>query len=123
MKAMDTKDNAMPEPDLWWIAAYHARSPEVWAGIAAGMIYVYGKSPLAGRAARATEAAVSGLLAYSTGPWVANWASVSEPVAVIVLSSVGYLILDLARSIVADRQIFKDIIIRRLGGGGGGGNG
>lgn len=110
----------MPDPELWWQAAARARDPEVWAGIAAGMIYVYTKSPLTQIAARVAEAAMCGLLAYSTGSWAAEWAGVSEPVAVILLSSVGYPALDVTRSLVADRQILKEIITRRLGGGGNG---
>ncbi|MBM3604282.1 MAG: hypothetical protein FJX25_05870 [Alphaproteobacteria bacterium] len=106
----------MPDPDLWWQAAAHARSPEVWAGIAAGMIYVYNKSPLPARASRAAEATVSGLLAYSAGEWAAAWAGVHEAIAVILLASLGYAILDVARSLIADREILKDIIVKRLGG-------
>ncbi|SCX88128.1 hypothetical protein [Paracoccus tibetensis] len=107
----------MPDdPQLWWRAAANARSPEVWAGILAGMIYVYNKSPLPARGARAAEAMVSGLLAYATGEWVAAWAGVHEAIAVILLASLGYLILDVARSLVADRQILKEILIKRLGG-------
>lgn len=110
----------MPEdPTLWWQAAASARSTEVWAGIAAGMIYVYHKSPLT-RSGRLAEAAVSGLLAYSAGAWAADFAWVTEPVAVILVSSIGYLVLDLTRSIVADREILKEIISRKLGGGGNG---
>lgn len=107
----------MSDPHLWWEVAAKARDPEVWAGIAAGMIYVFLKSPLPTIHGRASEAIVSGLLAYSTGSWAADFTGVSEPVAVILLASVGYLALDLARSIVADRQILKDIIVKRLGGG------
>lgn len=107
------------EPEFWWQTANGARSPEVWAGIAAGCIYVYSKSPLAHVSSRLAEASVSALLAYSAGPWCAAWAGVSEPVAVILLSSVGYLALDVARSIVADRKILAEIITRRLGGGNG----
>lgn len=107
----------MPDdPNLWWRAAASARSPEVWAGIAAGMIYVYSKSPLPSRTARLAEAVVSGLLAYAAGEWVAAWAGVHESIAVILIASLGYLILDVARSLVADRQTLKEIIIKRLGG-------
>lgn len=106
----------MPDPELWWQAAARARSPEVWAGIAAGMIYVYNKSPLPSRTSSAAEAAVSGLLAYAAGEWVAAWAGVNEAMAVILLASLGYAVLDVARSIVADREILKEIIIKRLGG-------
>jgi hypothetical protein len=107
------------DPEIWWEVAARARSPEVWAGILAGMIYVYNKSPLATRPARLSEAAVSGLLAYSAGEWAAEWVGVAEPVAVILLSSVGYVALDVTRGLIADRKVIADIISRRLGGGNG----
>lgn len=106
----------MADPDTWWRVAYGARSPEVWAGIAAGMLYVFNKSPLPTRASRMLEAVVSGLLAYSAGEWAAAFAGVHEAVAVILLASLGYAALDVARSLVADREILKEIIAKRLGG-------
>lgn len=110
------KAPAMSEPEAFWLAMFHARTMEVWAGIAAGCIYVYSKSPLPTKAGRMGEASVSGLLAFSSGAYVAQWAGVHESVAVILLSSLGYLILDVARSVVADRDVLKGIIIKRLGG-------
>ena len=111
-----TRAMVASDPQFWFEAAAGARSPEVWAGIAAGMIYVYNKSPLATLPGRIAEAAVSGLLAYSAGEWAAEFTGVNEPVAVILLSSIGYLALDVARSVIADREVIKDIIHRRLGG-------
>lgn len=106
----------MIEPESLWLAAYQSRTLEVWAGIAAGCIYVYTKSPLPTKTAKLGEAAVSGLLAFSAGTYVSEWARVPESVAVILLSSMGYLILDVARSVVADRDVLKEVIIKRLGG-------
>lgn len=107
----------MSEPEIWWHVAARARSPEVWAGIAGGMIYIWMKSPLTNTSARIAESSVGGLLAYATGKWAAEWAGIAEPLAVILITAVGYPALDVARSLVADREILKDIIIRRLGGG------
>lgn len=106
------------DADFWWRAAWAARSPEVWAGILAGMIYVYLKSPLPSVSGRLSEALVSGLIAYAAGEWAAEFAGVREPVAVILLAAVGYVALDVARSLVADRQVIAEILRRRFGGGG-----
>ena len=40
----------------------------------------------------------------------------SEPIAVIIVTAIGYLGLDVLTSIVADRAVIRAIIIRRLGG-------
>ena len=81
----------------------------------AGTLYVYRKSP-SSRMSRVIEAGISGMLGYSVGPDAAGWAGINEAVAVLLISSLGYLILDVLTSIVADRAVLRDIIIKRLGG-------
>ncbi|WP_294932337.1 hypothetical protein [uncultured Paracoccus sp.] len=104
------------DPNLWRAIA-GARSPEVWIALFAGTLYVYRKSPHPSRLTRGAEAGISGMIGYSVGPDAAAWAGVNEAFAVITLSSLGYLLLDVATSIVADRAVLRDILIRRLGGG------
>lgn len=101
-------------PDLWQTVA-NARSPEVWMALIAGTLYVYRKSA-SSRTSRVIEAGISGMLGYSVGPDAGNWAGINEAVAVLLISSLGYLILDVLTSIVADRAVLRDIIIKRLGG-------
>lgn len=84
----------------------------------AGMLYVYRRSEHPTHLSRALEAGVSGMIAYSVSQDAAAWAGVNDAVAALVLTSVGYLLLDVARSIVADRAMLKKIIINRLGGRG-----
>ncbi len=104
------------DPNLWRSIA-GARSPEVWIALIAGTLYVYRKSQHPSRLSRVIEAGISGMMAYPFGPDAAAWAGISEALAVILLSSCGYLLLDVATSIVADRAVLRDILVKRLGGG------
>ncbi|MGA0615962.1 hypothetical protein [Paracoccus sp. KR1-242] len=104
------------DPNLWRSIA-GARSPEVWIALFAGVLYVYRKSPHQSRVSRVIEAGISGMIGYSIGPDAAAWAGANEAFAVILLSSLGYLGLDVLTSVVADRAVLREIIIRRLGGG------
>lgn len=104
------------DPNLWREIA-GARTAEVWAGILAGMLYVYQKSPHPSWYMRLLEAIISGLIAYACSDWAAERVGVPLPLAAGFLAACGYLILDVVRSIIADREILKDIIVKRLGGG------
>lgn len=112
-----TREVMSDNPDLWQ-SLTSARSPEVWVAMVAGALYVYRKSTHASRASRVFEAGISGMLGYSLGPDVAQWAGVNEAIAVVLLSSLGYLCLDVLTSLVADRKVLRSIIIKRLGGKG-----
>ena len=102
-------------PDLWQTVA-NARSPEVWIAIAAGILYVYRKSPHPSRFSRVIEAGISGMLGYSIGPAAAAWAGVNDAVTHVLITALGFLALDVLTSVVADRAVLRDIIIKRLGG-------
>lgn len=104
------------DPNMWLRAITGARSPEVWAGIAAGVLYVYQKSPQPTTSARIVEALVSALLAYSTSEAVSVWVGFHQGIVAALIASLGYLILDVGRSVVADREMLKEIIVKRLGG-------
>ena len=100
-----------------WQTIANARSPEVWIALIAGTLYVYRKSENPSRITRMIEAGISGMLGYSVGPDMAKWASVNDALAVVLISSLGYLCLDVLTSIVADRAVLREILIKRLGGG------
>lgn len=104
------------DPNLWRTVA-GARSPEVWIALITGALYVYRKSAHPSRITRVIEAGISGMVGYSVGPAAATWAGVNDALAVLLLSSIGYLGLDIITSIVADRAMIREILIRRLGGG------
>ena len=104
------------DPNIWERIA-SGRSPEVWVALFAGTLYVYRKSENTSKVTRVIEAGISAMLAYSLGPDVASWAGINDSIAVVMIASLGYLMLDVLTSVVADRAVIKDIIIRRLGGG------
>lgn len=87
--------------------------------LAAGVLYVYRKSPHPSRFSRMVEASISGMIGYSVGDSAAEWAGVNEALSFLLITAVGYLALDVLTSIVADRRMLRDIIIKRLGGGNG----
>ena len=68
---------------------------------------------------RVTEAGISGGLGFALAPSAAQWAYGSEAIAAVLITSLGYLGLDVLTSLVADRAVIREIIVRRLGGGGG----
>lgn len=107
----------MIEQPSFWSQVSSARSPEVWIALIAGTLYVYRKSENPSRITRVIEAGISGMLGYSVGPDAATWAGVNDALAVVLISSLGYLMLDVLTSVVADRAVLKEVIIKRLGGG------
>lgn len=93
-----------------------ARSPEVWIALGAGILYVYRKSPHPSRLSRVIEAGISGMIGYSIGPDAAQWAGINDAISVLLVASLGYLMLDVFNSIVSDRKVIREIIVKRLGG-------
>lgn len=104
------------DPNIWERIA-SARTPEVWIAIAAGTLYVYRKSENPKRITSVIEAGISGMLGYAVGPDASKWVGVNDALGVLLVTALGYLALDVITSVVADRAVFKEIIIRRLGGG------
>lgn len=103
------------DPNIWERIA-SGRTPEVWIAIAAGTLYVYRKSENPSRVTRVIEAGISCMLGYAVGPDAASWAGINPAIAHLLISSLGYLMLDVLTSVVADRAILKSIIVKRLGG-------
>lgn len=104
----------MTDPELWRAVA-EARSPETWAAVVAGVLYVYRKSS-GSRFVRVLEAGMSGLIGYAVGPDSATWAGVNEALATLLMTSMGYLGLDVVSSIVADRSTIRELVLRLMGG-------
>lgn len=105
----------MTDPELWRAVA-EARSPETWAAVVAGVLYVYRKSDQASRFICSVEAGMSGLIGYAVGPDSAAWAGVNEALGTLLMTSMGYLALDVVASIVADRSTIRELILRLVGG-------
>lgn len=93
-----------------------SRSPEVWMALFAGAIYVFRKSASPSLIMKLSEATISGLLGFSVGPDSAEWSGANVALSTLLITTLGYLILDVLTSIVADRAVFRELIIRYLGG-------
>lgn len=93
-----------------------SRSPEVWMALFAGAIYVFRKSASQRLSMKFLEATISGLLGFSVGPDMATWSGANDALSTLLITTLGYLALDALSSIVADRAVFKEMLIRYLGG-------
>lgn len=91
------------------------RSPEEWMALFAGVLYVFRKSQTPG-VGRFIECFISGLLGFAVGPDASVWAGINHALGTLLITTLGYLVLDAASSLVADRGFFKDILLRYLGG-------
>lgn len=105
------------DPNVWR-CLLNSRSPEVWVALVAGVAYVYRKGSGLPVYTRITEALISGMIAFSLGPTVAVWFDINEALGVVLLSSLGYLVLDVTASVISDRELIKSVIIKRLRGEG-----
>lgn len=68
---------------------------------------------------RVAIAAVSGGIGYALAGEFAAWTGRSEVLGAFLLTAFGYVALDLAASLLADRKLVREIILKRLGGSGG----
>lgn len=94
------------------------RPIEFWVALIAGMLIVIERHKEKPMVARALIAAISGGIGYSMAPEVAAYTGRSEVLAVMVLTTFGYLVIDLTTSLIQDRDFVKDIVKSRLGKGG-----
>lgn len=93
-----------------------ARSPEVWTATLAGMLYVFRKSEQKTQKLKFVDAGMAGLIGFSVGPAAAHWADVNEALGVVLVTSLGYLVLDVLTAIVADGSTLREVILRIIGG-------
>lgn len=107
----------MSDKETIFQALMGGRSPEVWIALFAGTLYVYRKSENPSRMARVIEAGISCMLGYAVAPDAAEWAGANPALAHLAISSLGYLALDFATSIIADREALKQFLLAKLGGG------
>ena len=96
------------------------RPPEFWVGLVAAALYVFRKSESKHLWMRITEGGISAGLGFLLAPAAAQWAGGSEAIAAVLLTGLCYLGLDVLTSIVTDRMVIREMILRRLGGSGGG---
>jgi len=91
------------------------KPPEFWIAMAVGVLVVLHRNAEKSRIVRVTLAAISGGMAYSLAPEVAEWTGRSETLAAMVIGAFGYLFLDFGAALLSDRDLLKEIILKRLG--------
>lgn len=84
------------------------KSFEYWAAIAGMAIYTAIKKPPFYRSLART--ASSALLTLALSRWVAEFAGISEAMAVVIIMAVGLTFLDLAIAIATDETFIKEIV-------------
>lgn len=90
---------------------------EYWVALATGALIVYERQRCKPMVSRVLIAAISAGIGYALAPDVAEFTGRSEIIAIMLLTAFGYLIVDVATALIADREFLKDLIRARLGSG------
>lgn len=92
-----------------------SRTIEYWLALAAAALYVFQRSSDKPLLNRLTLTAISAALGYSTAAEAATATGWPEIMVLILITSVGYLVLDFISALVADRRAFIDALRQFLG--------
>ena len=87
---------------------------EFWIALAAAALFVYERSNDKPVFSRLILVAISAGLGYSLAPDMAAWTGRSETLAAVILTTLGYLTLDFASALFADREFLKELIKGRF---------
>ena len=93
------------------------KPPEFYIGLAAAMGFAYARIPKQSHLSRALYAGISGGLGYAAAPEIAKATGQSEVLTVIVITALGYILLDLGAELLSNTPWVRSIIKSRLGGG------
>lgn len=85
---------------------------DVWLAIFGGSLYVWYKSGAATKLGKAVEAGISCIMAVSLGPVLVEHSQYPSTLVHFSLAVVGFAVLDLVTSIVADRTELKEILLQ-----------
>lgn len=88
-----------------------------WIALATGALIVIDRHRGKPYRARALIAAISAGIGHTTAADVAAYFSRSETLAVMIMTALGYLIMDSLWALFSDREWLRDFIRSRLGGG------
>jgi len=89
---------------------------EYWIALATGLLIVIERHKQARFSSRVLIAMISGGFGHVSAPEVASLTGRSEALSVMVLTGLGYLLIDLAAGIIADRKTIVDLARSFLGG-------
>lgn len=109
----------MPIEPTIWVELLMAKTPEAWMSIFGGSAYVWYRSGALSQLARAVEAGISGIIAMAIGPDIIAVTGYPPVLVYFTVSVFGFLVLDVASSIVSDKTelaaIAKHFIRSKLG--------
>ncbi|NNW55498.1 MULTISPECIES: hypothetical protein [unclassified Roseobacter] len=89
---------------------------EFWVALIAAAAYVYERGHEKKITSRILLVISSTGLGASLSEDLAEWSGHSEILAVVVITTTGYLVLDVITSLIRDREFVKELIRKRLGG-------
>lgn len=90
---------------------------EYWVALATGAAIVIERHKGKPWLSRILLAGISAGIGSTVAPELAQWTGRSETIALMLSTAFGYLVLDVALSLVADREFLKDLIRARIGSG------
>lgn len=109
----------MPVDPNVWTEILTAKSPEAWMSIFGGAAYVFYRSGALSHLAKAFEAGISAIISMAVGPDIIAVTGYPAVLVYFTTSVFGFLVLDVASSIVSDKTelaaIAKHFIRRKLG--------
>lgn len=88
---------------------------EFWIALLTGALIVVERHKEAPLLRRIIIAAISSGIGYSLAPEAAELTGRSEVLAVMILTAFGFLAMDVATSLIADREFLKEMIRERFG--------
>lgn len=90
---------------------------EYWVALLTGAAIVIERHKGKPWISRILLAGISAGIGSTVAPELAQWTGRSETIALMLSTAFGYLVLDVALSLVADREFLKDLIRARYGSG------
>lgn len=89
---------------------------EYWVALAVVFVYVLSRSKDLPVFTRLSNATISAGLAYASSASLAEWTGRDEIIIVAVVGAFGTFFLDVFASLVTDKDLWRDILKKRLGG-------
>lgn len=91
------------------------KTNEYWLALSAMVIYVIVRDSKDTLPRRVAKTAASAMLTVGVSADFAMLTGMSDRFSAIVLMAAGLTLIDTVTAIVADKQLIKDILMRRLG--------
>ena len=89
---------------------------EFYLSIVAAAIYVWESNTERPVVSRFLITISSALLGLSLAPTLSDYVGFPEIISAVLVTAVGFLVLEIAAALIKDREYVKEIIKRRLGG-------